>query len=127
LDTAVDALAESALQDDRDAAPEVVPVAGNADARIEEARIEDARIEQKAQVRVVSAGPPDQQEIQRRRELVRTLFNDFWNGSDEKPATFADRLNLAESYVNERLTAAGEIWQLDAKTRKILGLPPSSS
>ena len=27
--------------------------------------------------------PPDQPEIQRRRELVRTLFNDFWSGCDD--------------------------------------------
>ena len=58
--------------------------------------------------------PPDQPEIQRRRELVRTLFNDFWSGCDDKPAAFVDRLNQAEMYLNERLTASGERWQLDA-------------
>jgi len=70
---------------------------------------------------------PDQQEIQRRRDVVRALFTDFWNGSDDKPAGFADRLNQAESYINERLTACGEVWQLDAKTRAILSLPPRSN
>jgi hypothetical protein len=71
--------------------------------------------------------PPDQPEIQRRRELVRTLFNDFWSGCDDKPAAFVDRLNQAEMYLNERLTASGERWQLDAKTRQMLGLPPRSN
>jgi hypothetical protein len=66
---------------------------------------------------------PDQDEISRRRELIRDLFNDFWRGNDEKPVTFAGRLDLAESYVNERLSARGEPWQLDAHTRKQLGLP----
>jgi hypothetical protein len=75
-------------------------------------------------VNVISAILPDQQEIQRRRELVRALFNDFWNGNDEKPVTFVDRLNQAETYLNERLTACGEPWQFDANTRKLLGLPP---
>jgi hypothetical protein len=28
---------------------------------------------------------------------------------------------------NERLTACGEFWQLDAKTRAMLGLPPRSN
>ena len=70
---------------------------------------------------------PDQQEIQRRRDLVRTLFNDFWSGSNDKPAGFADRLNQAEDYINERLTACGELWQLNAKTRAMLSLPPGSN
>ena len=66
-------------------------------------------------------------EILRRRELVRTLFNDFWDGLDEKPAAFVDRLDQAEEYLNERLAASGECWQLDAKMRKILGLPTQSN
>jgi hypothetical protein len=37
--------------------------------------------------------------------------------------TFAGRLDQAETYVNERLSARGEPWQLDASTRKQLGLP----
>ena len=67
------------------------------------------------------------QEIQRRRDLVRAFFNDFWSGSDDKPAAFVDRLDQAESYVNERLTAGGEFWRLDAETRPMLGLPPRSN
>src|SRR6516164_11459094 len=66
---------------------------------------------------------PDKQEIERRRDLVRTLFNDFWSGADEKPVAFVERLDQAEDYLNERLAATGEFWQLDAKMRLMLGLP----
>jgi hypothetical protein len=83
----------------------------------------NAKADQTNQVNPIASIPPDQQGIQRRRELVRTLFNDFWNGSDEKPAAFVDRLDQAEEYLNDRLVACGESWQLDAKTRKVLGLP----
>jgi len=69
----------------------------------------------------------DDHEIQRRRDLVRTLFNDFWTGADEKPASFVGRLDQAEDYVNERLAASGEFWQLNAKTRVMLGLPPRAN
>ena len=79
------------------------------------------------QVAATSKTSPDQQEIQRRRELVRALFNDFWKGNDEKPVTFVDRLNQAEAYLNERLIDRGEPWQLDASTRKMLGLPPRAN
>jgi hypothetical protein len=68
-----------------------------------------------------------QEEIQRRRDLVRILFNDFWSGDYEKPATFVERLDQAEDYVNERLAETGELWQLDPKTRGTLGLPPRSN
>ena len=85
----------------------------------------DAKIGQDGQVTGLASS--DQQEIQRRRELVRVLFNDFWSGRDDKPATFADRLDQAEIYLNDRLSACGEYWQLDAKTRKLLGLPARRS
>ena len=85
----------------------------------------DAKISQDGQVTGLAS--PDQQEIQRRRELVRVLFNDFWSGPYDKPATFADRLDQAEIYLNNRLTSCGEYWQLDAKTRKLLGLPARRS
>jgi hypothetical protein len=69
----------------------------------------------------------DQQEIERRRNLVRTLFNDFWSGVNEKPAAFVERLDQAEDYLNERLAANGEFWRLDANTRAMLALPRRSS
>jgi hypothetical protein len=87
----------------------------------------DAKIGQDGQVSRVAPIPPDQQEVQRRRELIRTLFNDFWSERDDKPRAFVDRLNEAETYLNERLAAFGELWQLDAKTRKMLNLPPRSN
>ena len=65
----------------------------------------------------------DEAEIQRRRNLVRIFFNDFWTGAYEKPAGFLERLDQAENYVNDRLTANGEAWRLDSKTRAMLGLP----
>jgi hypothetical protein len=66
------------------------------------------------------------QELRRRREIVRHFFNDFWSSTDEKPGTFAERLNQAENYINGRLSACGEAWLLDSATRKQLGLPPQS-
>ena len=70
------------------------------------------------------ASPNPQEEIERRREIVRQFFNDFWMSTDDKPRTFAERLNRAEDHINEQLAAREEGWQLDAATRKQLGLPP---
>jgi hypothetical protein len=78
-------------------------------------------------ISITSKASPDQQEIERRREIVRRFFNDFWMSSDDKPRTFAERLNRAEEHINERLAARGETWQLDAATRKQLGLPPPTA
>ena len=75
----------------------------------------------------IDAALPDQQEIERRRNLVRTLFNDFWSGVSDKPAAFVERLDEAEDYLNERLAANCEFWRVDAKTRVMLGLPPRSN
>ena len=69
----------------------------------------------------------DKQEIERRRDLVRALFNDFWSGVHDKPAAFVERLDQAEDYVNGRLTACGEFWRLDTNTRVMLGLPPRAN
>ena len=87
-----------------------------------------------ADVKVDTDGPIDnastvlaQEEIQRRRDLVRILFNHFWSGAYEKPATFEERLDQAEDYVNERLAETSELWRLDAKTRGTLGLPLRSN
>jgi hypothetical protein len=80
-------------------------------------------------IRIDSVGQavPDAQEIDRRRSLVRTLFNDFWSEADDKPAAFVHRLDQAEDYLNDRLAANGEFWRLDANTRAMLGLPARSS
>ncbi len=87
----------------------------------------EAKVDTDTQINSPASTIPDQDEIQRRRDLVRMLFNDFWSGIYEKPAAFVERLNQAEDYLNERLTANGEVWRLDATTRAMLGLPPRSS
>jgi hypothetical protein len=56
---------------------------------------------------------------------VRAFFNDYWSSIEDKPASFAERLDGAEAYINERVEAGGEAWRLDPATRKLLGLPPS--
>jgi hypothetical protein len=78
-------------------------------------------------IKTVDSFVPDNKEIERRRNLVRTLFNEFWSGAHEKPAAFVERLDQAQDYVNERLTACGESWQLDDETRIILSLPSTKS
>lgn len=83
----------------------------------------DVKVERGTQVKHVPPVLPDKREIQRRRHLVRALFNDFWSGSYDKPRAFVERLDQAETYLNERLTVLGEFWQLDADIRVMLGLP----
>lgn len=79
-----------------------------------------------AEIKTITDTVPEQQEIERRRNVIRMLFNDFWSGIHDKPAAFVDRLDQAEDYVNERLAASGEFWRLDDKTRRMLGLPRRS-
>src|SRR5499427_8811997 len=76
------------------------------------------------QIDITSEASPNKQEIARRREIVRQFFNDFWVSAEDKPRTFAERLDRAEGHINERLAARGETWQLDAASRKQFGLPP---
>jgi hypothetical protein len=87
----------------------------------------DAEVKMDAGIRPIAHNELSEQEIERRRSLVRAFFNDFWSGTHDKPTAFVERLDQAEDYLNERLTANGEVWRLDAKTRIILGLPPRSS
>jgi hypothetical protein len=86
-----------------------------------------AEAEADARISPIADNELGQQEIERRRNLVRTLFNDFWSGEDQKPASFTVRLDQAEDYLNERLAANGETWRLDTETRAMLSLPPRSS
>jgi hypothetical protein len=81
-------------------------------------------LQPESQISITCEASPNQQEIERRRKIVRQFFNDFRMSTDDKPRTFAERLNRAEDHINERLAACGETWQLDATTRKQLGLPP---
>jgi hypothetical protein len=84
-------------------------------------------LQPESQISVTCEASPNQQEIERRRKIVRQFFNDFWMSTDDKPRTFAERLNGAEDHINEQLAARGETWQLDAATRKQLGLPPPTT
>jgi hypothetical protein len=85
------------------------------------------RVDTEPESNAVAPFVPDQQEIERRRNLVRIFFNDFWSGASNKPAAFVERLDEAEDYLNQRLAANGESWRVDAKTRVMLGLPPRSN
>jgi hypothetical protein len=87
----------------------------------------EVKVDTDAQIDSAASTVPDQEEIQRRRDLVRTLFNDFWSEAHDKPTAFVERLDQAEDYVNERLTACGEFWRLDANTRVMLSLPPRAN
>jgi hypothetical protein len=85
----------------------------------------ETSVEPKSRIVVEPEGAPNQQEIDRRRQMVREFFNDYWSTADDKPTSFAERLDRAEGYINERVAAGGEAWRLSPATRKQLGLPPS--
>jgi hypothetical protein len=88
------------------------------------ASADNLAVRPECQISIKTECSPNRQEIEHRREIVRQFFNDFWMSTDHKPVTFAERLNRAEGYINERLAAYGEAWQLDPATREQLGLPP---
>ena len=95
------------------------------DTMAEEASDADSiAVRPESQISIKTGASPNRQEIERRREIVRQLFNDFWVSAEDKPGRFAERLNRAEGHINERLAAREETWQLDAASRKQLGLPP---
>ena len=52
----------------------------------------DAEIAADAGITPIAHNELNQQEIERRRNLVRAWFNDFWSGTHDKPAGFAARL-----------------------------------
>jgi hypothetical protein len=85
-------------------------------APLEESEIEPSPAEQ-------IESPPVEWDDESRRKLIRQLFNEYWTGIDDKPPTFAERLEIAERYINERLADPDVGWRLDAATRKQLGLP----
>jgi hypothetical protein len=66
---------------------------------------------------------PVQWDDESRRKLIRELFNEYWTGVEDKPPTFAERLEIAERYINGRLADRDVGWRLDAATRSQLGLP----
>ena len=98
--------------------------------RLEPASEADAlALHEESKVDTSPAGQAESAPVQRddesRRKLIRQLFNDYWNGIEDKPPTFAERLEIAEGYINERLASRDVGWRLDAITRKQLGLPSS--
>jgi hypothetical protein len=84
---------------------------------------DDPKVETSPGERIES--PPVQRDDESRRKLIRQLFNEYWNGIEDKPPTFAERLEIAERYINEQLAGRDVGWRLDAGTRKRLGLPSS--
>jgi hypothetical protein len=84
-----------------------------------------AGAESESRINLEPESAQDEEEIDRRRGIVRAFFNDYWSSVDEKPASFSERLDGAEGYINERVAARGEAWRLDPATRKQLGLPRS--
>jgi hypothetical protein len=48
------------------------------------------------EVNAVADTSPGQQEIERRRNLVRIFFNDFWSEVSNKPTAFVERFDEAE-------------------------------
>ena len=66
-------------------------------------RVDSVAVGDKSQISIKTGASPNQQEIERRGEIVRQFFNDFWTSTDDKPRTFAERLNRAEGRINERL------------------------
>jgi hypothetical protein len=87
-----------------------------------DAPVEDA-VELDASPSEKTETPPVEQDDDSRRRLIRQLFNEYWAGVDDKPPTFAERLGIAEDYINERLAQQDVGWRLDARTREQLGLP----
>ena len=71
-------------------------------------RADSDAVGDESQIGTTSETSLNQQEIVRRREIARQFFNDFWRSTDDKPSTFAERLNRAEGHINERLAARGE-------------------
>jgi hypothetical protein len=75
--------------------------------------VDSVAVRPESQINIKPEASLNKQEIERRREIVRHFFNDFWTSTDDKPRTFAERLNRAEDHINERLAARGERWQLE--------------
>ena len=56
------------------------------------AGVDSVAVRLESQISIKPEAPPNKQEIERRREIVRHFFNDFWMSTDDKPRTFAERL-----------------------------------
>jgi len=54
--------------------------------------VDSVAVRPESQTSIKPEASPNKQEIERRREIVRHFFNDFWMSTDDKPRTFAERL-----------------------------------
>jgi hypothetical protein len=63
--------------------------------------LDSVAVRPESQISIKLEASPKKQEIERRREIVRHFFNDFWMSTDDKPRTFAERLNRAEDHIND--------------------------
>jgi len=54
--------------------------------------VDSVAVRPESQISIKPEASPNKQEIERRREIVRHFFNDFWMSTDDKPRTFAERL-----------------------------------
>src|SRR5262249_47755743 len=52
-------------------------------------------VQTESQISIKAGASPNRQEIERRREIVRQFFNDFWVSAEDKPGKFAERLKSA--------------------------------
>ena len=48
-------------------------------------RADSVAVGDESQISITSEASPNQQEIERRREIVRQFFNDFWRSTEDKP------------------------------------------
>jgi hypothetical protein len=106
-----------------DAGPDLIDI--RSESQIGVAPESHTSVGAESRIAVEPEGSPNQEEIDRRRGIVRAFFNDYWSSADDKPTSFAERLDRAEGYINERVAAGGEAWRLGPATRRQLGLPPS--
>jgi hypothetical protein len=60
--------------------------------------VDSVAVRPESHISIKPEASPNKQEIERRREIVRQFFNDFWMRTDDKPTTFAERLNRAEDH-----------------------------
>ena len=54
-------------------------------------RTDSVAVGDESQISITSEAPPNQQEIERRREIVRQFFNDFWVSAEDKPGKSSRR------------------------------------
>jgi len=64
--------------------------------------------------------PPQEIDVQRRRQLIAEIVNDWMSSNDGIPTTQAALLDKASEYINQQLRVRGEKWAFDRASRKAL-------